>query len=141
MTAKMSQIFSIFCIVAIFAMFTGGFQGTNGMVSYQMDGEKLGITFQDHAPVFIPYEEIEDVEWRDTFSMGDSIESGQWDGGWYGTYENEEYGKYQLYLYSDVGNYIVIHSEQGVLVFNDSTEKSTRQAFQRLQEHIAERKE
>lgn len=140
MAVKTSQIVSIFCIIAIFALFTRGFQGNTGMVSYQMDGEKLGITYKDSTPVFLPYDEINSVEWKDSFSMGNLVEGGQWDDGWYGIYDNGDYGEYQLFLYSDVTNYIVVHGDNGVLVFNDSTEKSTRQAYENLQEHVAERK-
>lgn len=106
--------------------------GSGGAVAYEMDDSKLAVACLNRSPVFVPFETITSVSLVDTFPMDKTIEANSWDNGWCGTYENEEYGRFTLFAYSSCGKYIVVAHSDGVLIFNDKTEKNTLKAYEEL---------
>lgn len=46
-----------------------------------------------------------------------------------GTFKNEPYGRYRLYIYKDVKEYILIEQEAGYVVLNQSTKELTDQLY------------
>jgi hypothetical protein len=119
-------------VVAIFLFFQ--LNGTGGSVTHQLDQDKLGVACMDYPAVFVAYQDIMDLELVTSLRMDRTIESEEWDSGWCGTYENEEYGTYTLFAYSGTGEYIVIHDEDGVLIFNEKTPTATERVYEELQE-------
>lgn len=110
--------------------------GSGGTIAYEMDENQLAVVCMDRSPVFIPFGTIIWTELVDTFQMGNMVEAAEWDAGWCGTYENEEYGVFTLYAYSDPGVYIVVKHENGVLIFNDRSQKATNAAYEELLERM-----
>lgn len=110
--------------------------GSGGSVAYEMDDTKLAVVCLNRGPVFVAYDAITSVSLADTFRMDRTVEAEQWDDGWCGIYENEEYGQFTLFAYSGAGTYIVVEYEDGVLIFNDKSEKSTRKAYEKLLERM-----
>lgn len=110
--------------------------GSGGTIAYEMDEENLAVACADRAPVFVAYSTVSSVQLVDTFKMDRTVEADEWDDGWCGIYENEEYGNFTLYAYSSAGNYIVVEHENGVLIFNDKTEKATAKAYEELLERM-----
>lgn len=106
--------------------------GSDGSVAYEMDDSKLAVVCLDRGPLFISYETITGVSVVDTFKMNAAVEADSWDSGWCGIYENEEYGCFTLFAYSSGGKYIVVEHQDGVLIFNDKTEKETAKAYDEL---------
>ncbi len=49
-----------------------------------------------------------------------------------GTYENEAFGRYKLYSYKKTGSYVVIHYDDGHIVFNLATVEETRGMYDNL---------
>lgn len=125
-----SALIMLVIILAIIALQ----MGNSGSIAYEMDDVQMAVVCMDRGATFIPYEDITQVELISSFNMGAFIESQEWDSGWCGTYENEDYGEYTLYAYSETGSYIVVHHKNGVLIFNDKTEKSTDKAYRELLE-------
>lgn len=120
----------MFLILAVFFAFS--LSSKSGAITFQMNEEMLGITCLKQNPVFIPYADITKVELTDSFSMGEKRDALDWDSGWCGSYENEEYGIYTIYAYSNVNSYIVVHYTDGVLVFNLKKEKTTEKTYDKL---------
>ena len=110
--------------------------GSGGSIAYEMDDTKLAVVCLNRGPVFVAYDAITGVSLADTFRMDRTVEAEQWDDGWCGIYENEEYGRFTLFAYSSAGTYIVVEYEDGVLIFNDKSEKSTRKAYEKLLERM-----
>lgn len=110
--------------------------GSGGTIAYEMDENQLAVVCMDRKPVFIPFDTIIRTELVDTFQMDSTVEAAQWDAGWCGIYENENYGVFTLYAYSDPGIYIVVEHENGVLIFNDKNQKATNAAYNDLLERM-----
>lgn len=129
---RMLSALLMFLILAVFsALF---WSGKGGTITFQMDQEMLGIVCQNRDPVFVSYEDIRQVELIDGFETGTALEASDWDSGWCGVYENEEYGVYTLYAYSGTGEYIVVRYDGGVLVFNLKKTKDTQKTYRELLE-------
>lgn len=122
-----SALIMVVVIIIIMAMQAGG-----GSAAYEMDDTQLAVACLDRLPVFIPYDTITNVQVAETFAMDRTIESTDWNSGWCGTYENEEYGEFTLYAYSTCGIYIVVEHEDGVLIFNAKNQKETNAAYEEL---------
>jgi len=106
--------------------------GSGGTIAYEMDQKMLAVVCMDKDPLFIPFDTIIRTELVDTFQMDNTVEATPWDAGWCGIYENENYGVFTLYAYSNPGIYIVVEHENGVLIFNDKNTKATNAAYQDL---------
>lgn len=120
----------MFMILAAFFAFSLSKQ--SGAITFQMNDEMLGITCLQQDPVFISYEDITEVEMTGGLDMGEKRDALDWDSGWCGVYENEEYGIYTIYAYSNVNQYIVVHYTDGVLVFNLKKDKTTEKTYDKL---------
>lgn len=104
----------------------------SGSVAYEMDSVQLAVVGLDQAPIFVPYDTITDVELVETFRMDKTVDAADWDSGWCGTYENEDYGTFTLCAYSSPGLYIVVKHNSGVLIFNAKNAGATRNAYEKL---------
>ena len=122
-----SALLMVAIIVAILAL-----GADRGAIAYEMDDAQLAVACLDAKPLFIPYDRISQVTLATTFEQGRAIEAADWDAGWCGVYESEDYGPFTLYAYSGAGSYIVVEHEEGVLIFNGKTQKATRQAYEKL---------
>ena len=130
------QMFSAFIFVGIIIVFMAFRLSGSGDIDYQMDSERIGIAFQRYDTVFIPYDTIEFAEIVNSISIVRQINGPEWNEGWCGEYESEELGNIKMFAYSTTGNFIVIHSKEGVLVFNAKSEKKTIQAYEELTLHM-----
>lgn len=131
-TKKGTGISAMLMAVIVAVILVYQLSGSRGTVTYEMNGELLGIVCLDRSALFIPYEQISQAQLVETFEMGTVLKADEWDGGWCADCENEQWGKYTLYAYSDVGEYIVVRYAQGTLVFNDKSKKATERAWHKL---------
>lgn len=123
----------LFVIVAVVMVYQ--FSGTSGAVTYEMDDRMLGVVCKDYPAVLIAYSDIAEIATVDTFDMGNPVDTTEWDSGWCGTFENQEYGVYTLFAYTGTGEYIVIRYSEGVLVFNLKSRGKTNAVYEALEEH------
>lgn len=73
------------------------------------------------------------MEWRDVFDKG----SRTWGTGTgkisSGTFTNDEFGAYRLYLHNRVRCAVVVrHGADGTTVFNGETEEKTKEVYEEL---------
>ena len=130
---------SALLLVAILAAVLAYHLNKGGTVLYEMDQERFAVTCGNRLPEFIAYEDIAGVELASTFQMGQVIESQAWDAGWCGTYQNETYGRFTLYAYSQTGMFIIVRHPGGALIFNDKSERATTAAYEKLLERCGRR--
>lgn len=53
-----------------------------------------------------------------------------------GRFENDEFGKYQLYAYARCDEYVVLDTKDGYVVLNDSSPEKTKELYNKIQNHI-----
>ena len=108
----------------------------SGKISYRLEGDifQVGSFLSGKSKVSI--QDIKELELRDGIKTGErllGISSFRMLGG---SFSNEEFGKYKLYKYKSVDEIIVIHTADGVIVFNLETEEKTENVYKELQESI-----
>lgn len=131
-TSRGRSLSALILSVIVAAIAVCQLNGTGGAVAYEMNERMIGVACLDYPPVFVAYDDIEELEKVTTFEMGTAIDSYDWDSGWCGTYKNETYGIYSLLAYSSPGEYIVVHHRNGVLIFNARSQSATDKAFEKL---------
>ena len=113
----------------VFAMAVVVFSG----VSVKLTGTALELSGGIGDRASIPYTEITGVEWRDVFDKG----SRTWGTGTgkisSGTFTNDEFGAYRLYLHNRVRCAVVVrHGADETTVFNGETEEKTKEVYEEL---------
>lgn len=114
----------ILLLVAIFFLYAGKVKATLTDSAITVKSTFVGGTI-------VPYDEITSLEYVRNFDIG-TREVGM---GTFkiqaGTYSND-FGKYELYSYSKVKAFIIVHHSDGVLVFNQSTVEATKDMYDHL---------
>ena len=123
-------IIVMLCIIGgtIYYMVTGGSGFTMGT-----DSEKIGIVSGDTS-LFIWYDDMESVNMVDIpEDFGTEVAAGTGNNTVYGSYKNDKYGLYTVYLYTKKQTQCIeiIHKD-GVLLINDSSAKKTQSLYDTL---------
>ena len=108
----------------------------SGKISYRLDGDTFQVGSFLSGRSKVSLQDIKDLELRDDIAIGErilGISSFRMLGG---SFTNEEFGKYKLYEYKSVDEFIVIHTAEGVIVFNLETEEKTENIYKELQGRI-----
>lgn len=127
---------TILLLIAIFAFGTiQALSGRNGSVIAQLDSSMLGVLGSPEQPVFVPFDSITQIRLADTVSFGECVEGEETQNTLSGLYENDDFGVYALHVYTKSSPYIVVSYGDGdTLVFNQKTEKQTREFYEDLAE-------
>lgn len=109
--------------------------GQNGSVAAEVDGTTLGVLGTYGEATFISLDGIESVELKETLNFGACLEGEETKNTVSGRYSNEEFGEYTLHVYTKSSPYVVVTYEGGkVLVFNQKTERLTKNLVEKLEE-------
>ena len=93
---------------------------------------EFGIVTPDGETHSFVYAELEAIEFREglkDFDRGEPLEGEEARRCWSGIYQNSEFGKYQLYAMSKLDSYIVVHTPDGVIVFNMESDETTKTLY------------
>ncbi len=125
---------SLILVVLILAavavlMFTGNIQ-------YRVGDETLSIEASYWGDMTVRYEEFDRVEYRDTIGSGMRTNGFGSPRLAMGTFQNDEFGSYTRYTYTQTDAYIVLYSGERVLVLNSKTEADTQALYEQLQSKI-----
>lgn len=131
-TRKGQSVSTLLMIVFVVVFLLVRMNSDSGEITYQLDDAHIGLVCLDEPAVFINYDDVTQLESVDSFEQGEALETREWNEGWCGTYQNEEYGQYLLYAYSGVGNYIVLRTANQTVVFNAKSESETDRLYQEL---------
>lgn len=55
-----------------------------------------------------------------------------------GSFSNDEFDDYKLYVYNKCDTYIVMNTDKGIVVINDKTEKKTQELYNNILDKLAE---
>ncbi len=128
------KIVSIVLVTAILifvavVMFTGE-------IDYQFQTDQLVIDADFWDDLTVSYDEIDSIEFRDTAPAG----SRDW--GWgsprlmMGYFSNDEFGGHTRYSYTGCDAYVVLYSDDDVLILNAQDEAATRALYEELLSRI-----
>ena len=94
-----------------------------------MDGEQ-------HTFVYAETESIELLDNLDEFDRGTMIGGNESKRCVSGTFQNEQFGEYELHVLTKLDSYIVVNSSNGVLVFNIESDETTAALYDFFCERI-----
>ena len=143
-TEKGVWISRMLLVVLLAALFGSQWASTSsGAVTCQLDSDMLGIagpactegTAGSNA--FVSYADISSLSMCRSFTLGQPVQAADWDSGWCGIYQNESWGQYRLFAYSQPGEYILLGTANGYILFNAPTQKATEELFQQLQAQLS----
>lgn len=88
--------------------------------------------------VTVPYEEIESIELISFPDPGEKVDGGSSRSYYWGTWKNEEYGEYQLYVSKKSPSAILVRNVSGdVVIFNQGDDDTTVNTFKLFQDLLA----
>ena len=123
-------------IIAIISLAVVALIMFSGKVSYTLEEGTLEVASFMSGKSKVPLQDIEELELRDGMSVGErtfGVSNLKVLGG---TFTNEEFGRYKLYLYKDVDKVIIIHTDEKIIAFNLDTEEKTEAVYQELQDKL-----
>lgn len=119
-------------IIILIALTLVAFIMFSGKISYTIEGDILRVGSFISGESKVALQDIEELELRDGMTIGErtfGISSLKVLGG---TFTNDEFGKYKVYIYKDIGKFIILHTDDGVIVFNLETEGKTETLYEEL---------
>ena len=96
-------------------------------VTWTFDEEYIQLKgpFGSGAPVILYYDDIRSAEILDDFPVGEQVDGYAGKDVFFGTWENEEFGRYTLCIGLKCTDYIQITTEEGIVVCNAADEEET----------------
>lgn len=128
MTAIMAIVLPLILIGTAVLMFTGDVTVACGDTSFTVDA-----TYWDDLTVL--YEEIDGVEYRESFDAGVRVSGFGSARLLLGTFENDEFGVYTLYAYNPCDTAVVLRDGDCVLVIGGENAAETKALFKEIEEN------
>lgn len=137
MKRKNKEILSVVvvwvAILVIFGVFNKG-GGTESFVQIEKEGFTLRSVTGESLKV--NWEEIQNVEKRDSVDFGTVVSGTDTADQKSGTFHNDEFGDYRLFADPDISNYLIITTDETTLVMNYESEKSTDSFYDALLKQV-----
>ena len=136
-TDKSSRIFHrVGRILVIPLLIFCGFILFSGSIEYDFQEEALVMDASFYAPITLPYDSIESVEYRE--GNVDGVRTAGFGSLrlLLGFFENEEFGTYSRYTYYQPDGCIVVTSKGEILVLSGKNAAQTQAIYQELLNHI-----
>lgn len=127
-------VLSMLVVVAI-AIFNG-VRGQQTLMPL-LEETQFSIVDLDGNTHSFSYADAELIELRNdfqSFDRGEKLEGTETRRCYSGTYQNEEFGEYQLHAMANLDEYIVVHLPQEVLVLSYGSNETTRMLYQSFTE-------
>ncbi len=107
-----------------------------GEMSVTFEAEKLVVEASFSKTLNIPYENIDSVEFRETFTVGSRYIGFGSPTLSTGIFENAEFGRYTLYAYTGGEGCVILRQGENVLVLMAKTLEETKSIYDTLMEKI-----
>ena len=111
-----------------------------GSVTATVDGNVLKVEATYHSDVTLDLSTVERIEYREEGVSGSRVFGFGSPRLSLGTFQNEEFGNYTCYRYTQVAPCILLKTESEILVLNLASEEETKALFELLKEKTEERK-
>lgn len=110
--------------------------GFTGDVTLQYGDTAFTVQADWYADLTVDYASIDSAEYRETFQKGRRTNGFGSPRLSMGQFENEEFGAYTLYGFTETESAVVLRSDGNILVLNGKDEAQTVEMFNLLQEKI-----
>lgn len=133
-TNRRYLVLSMLVIVAV-AIFNG-VRGQRTLMPL-LEETQFSIVDLDGNTHSFSYADAELIELRNdfqSFDRGEKLEGTETRRCYSGTYQNEEFGEYQLHAMANLDEYIVVHLPKEVLVLSYGSNETTRMLYQSFTE-------
>lgn len=134
---KINLILTIILFAIIF-LFLWKDDSKSVLLDFQDTALTLNAPADDAFSVTIPYAGIQSVDLISELAFGRCTDGVDLEDRKNGSWENSAYGDYTLCVYANVPVYIVLHTAQGVTVFNYESESTTQQLYEALLPYLAQ---
>ena len=131
-------VIAIFVGVTIFFIVRGGSTG----ISFDLSNETITMSYSDKYSFSVPVEDIETISLTEDIDLGECLTGEAGKKYSYGTWENTQYGQYQLCSLTKLTTYVVIEDNAGTYyVFNTENADTTTElcdALNRYRDGLSE---
>ncbi len=135
MTERTAKVFSWLCVGIVLVVLVI-LTSRNGSITANLSDTALGVVGSEGDPIFIDFINIDHVDLISSFERGTLLAGLETANTWEGSYENTEFGIYELEAYSNVDAFIVVYYGNRILVYNYSSKRSTNSNYKKLQEAL-----
>jgi hypothetical protein len=110
--------------------------GNSGGLSLSFGEDALTVTGPKDAPeaVVVAYEDIQQLSLVEDLPLGERVDGLESKSCQFGTWQNASYGSYTLCALPSVTTYLVIETEEGVVVCNYESAEATQSLYTAFQE-------
>lgn len=116
------NIFLVVVVVAVLSLF----MKRSNTISLQVVDNGMTITMASGYTETVSWDTLNSVEERETLDLGTLVEGTDTKKEQSGVWENTEFGAYSLCSDATVHCYLVLHTEDGIVVLNYESDESTR---------------
>ena len=127
----------IFCILFVVGVMFYREIAEDNSAHMVIGANAISITAADESKREVAFDEIESVALHDDFSdfdKGELVTGNEARTGISGTFRNEQFGEYGLYVTPKYKNYIVMETQEGVIVFNYESREDTVAVYNLISE-------
>ena len=128
MQPRVKRILLTLVILALAFFFYGVF-GRNTLL-LSLDNSAVTLSGPESSSYSVPFSSIASMELREEFDPGEAVDGGLKNHIRYGSWQNEEFGDYQLFASDKIQAVIVLRTGDGeLLVYNYESDKTTRSHY------------
>lgn len=117
-------------ILALFFFFSGN--RTNETVYVLSKEDAISITGCTGEKISVSYQELTSIEILDDIDFGKTVDGTDTNRGAAGLWENERWGEYHLFILHKAKKYIVLTTQEDVVVFNYESTAVTENLYHAL---------
>lgn len=132
---KMAPITEL--IIALLILIIVGILFFTGSMDIKLGSNELNVNVLFYHDLELSYAEIDDIELRYSLDIGtrkSGIGTAKLS---VGTFTNKEFGEYKLYSYTSAGGYIIIRTNDNVIVIGAQDSDSANSIFEGLMEKMS----
>ncbi|NBJ92867.1 hypothetical protein [Parablautia muri] len=127
-----NSIFMCVIILAVFFFFSRN--RTNETVYVLSEEDAVSITGCTGEKITVNYQDLVSVELLDAIDFGEVVDGTDTNQGAAGLWKNERWGEYHLFILHKAKKYIVLTTQEDVVVFNYESTDVTRNLYNALNE-------
>jgi hypothetical protein len=130
---KITRIFGVCLLIGVIVYFlTKDVEG----ISIDVKDDMLSLSYSSGDSFEFRYADILSVTEAQHLDLGKHVSGTETESYKFGVWENVEFGKYNLCIYSTVSRYIVVETSNDVFVFNLESEEATDSFYKAFQEML-----
>lgn len=123
----------ITAVVVSLLLFTGD-------ITVSLNKTTMDINVSQWSDCQIPYKDIQSVTYKENINLGSRTNGLGSPKLQAGNFKNNDFGNYHLYAYTSCKSYLVLETDNGIVVINNKDKKVTKQLYEKLKKKMEELK-